>query len=97
MPSIQARRASECVHWPHHELHALAGASGLYWNVFTCRSAALVPKPRTQVAQRIRSNNSSAERRPVVSVPSNRLSAKSRFVACRSRIFSSIVPRVMKR
>ena len=27
--AIQARRASECVHWAHHEMHALAGASGL--------------------------------------------------------------------
>ena len=35
---IQARRASECVHWPRHKMHALAGASGSSWYVFTCRS-----------------------------------------------------------
>ena len=28
--SIQARRASECVQLAHQQMHALAGASGLY-------------------------------------------------------------------
>ncbi len=46
---------------------------------------------------RINANNSSADKRPVVSVPSRRLSARSRLVAWRARIFSSMVPRVMKR
>ena len=35
----QARRASECVHFVMRSRHALAGVSGLYWDIFICRSS----------------------------------------------------------
>ena len=35
---VQARRASEGVPLAPHQMHALAGASGLYWDIFSGRA-----------------------------------------------------------